>query len=199
MLFDVMSPYKPFQSSPSDKIRRRGMAIQDEIPKSRLTLRYKTEVNGQLEDQSLPLRLLVEGDFSLGSSKDRAVDLEERRLRNLDGANTNAVMKDMGMSLKFAVANKIDPELAEDMDVEIPIDSMNSFSPDKIVNHVPKLKGLIQMKTLLEEVVSNVDNRKEFRKLLTELMSNEEALAKMMEDLKGYESLKLPSGGQPEE
>ncbi len=175
------------------------MAIQDEIPKSRLTLRYKTEVNGQLEDQSLPLRLLVEGDFSLGSSKDRAVDLEERRLRNLDGANTNAVMKDMGMSLKFAVANKIDPELAEDMDVEIPIDSMNSFSPDKIVNHVPKLKGLIQMKTLLEEVVSNVDNRKEFRKLLTELMSNEEALAKMMEDLKGYESLKLPSGGQPEE
>jgi len=175
------------------------MAIQDEIPKSRLTLRYKTEVNGQLEDQSLPLRLLVEGDFSLGSSKDRAVDLEERRLRNLDGANTDAVMKDMGMSLKFAVANKIDPELAEDMDVEIPIDSMNSFSPDKIVNHVPKLKGLIQMKTLLEEVVSNVDNRKEFRKLLTELMSNEEALAKMMEDLKGYESLKLPSGGQPEE
>lgn len=175
------------------------MAIQDEIPKSRLTLRYKTEVNGQLEDQSLPLRLLVEGDFSLGSSKDRAVDLEERRLRNLDGTNTNAVMKDMGMSLKFAVANKIDPESAEDMDVEIPINSMNSFSPDKIANHVPKLKGLIQMKTLLEEVISNVDNRKEFRKLLTELMSNEEALARMMEDLKGYESLKLPSGGQPEE
>jgi len=175
------------------------MAIQDEIPKSRLTLRYKTEVNGQLEDQSLPLRLLVEFDFSRGRSKDRSVYLEERRFRNLDGANTNAVMKDLGMSLKFAVANKIDPELAEDMDVEIPIDSMNSFSPDKIVNHVPKLKGLIQMKTLLEEVVSNVDNRKEFRKLLTELMSNEEALAKMMEDLKGYESLKLPSGGQPEE
>lgn len=175
------------------------MAIQDEIPKSRLTLRYKTEVNGQLEDQSLPLRLLVEGDFSLGSSKDRQMDLEERRLRNLDGTNTNAVMKDMGMSLKFAVANKVDPEVAEDMDVEIPIDSMNSFSPDKIANHVPKVKGLLQMKTLLEEVISNVDNRKEFRKLLNELMSNEEALAKMLEDLKGYESLKLPSAGQPEE
>lgn len=169
------------------------MAIQDEIPKSRLTLRYKTEVSGQPEDVSLPLRLLVEGNFSMGSSKDRKLDLEERRLRTLDGTNTDAVMKDMGMSLKFAVSNKIDPEMAEDMDVEIPVDSMRSFSPDHIAKHVPKLRGVLQMKKLLEEVVSNVDNRKDFRKLLNELMSDEEALGKMMEQLKGYESLKLPS------
>ncbi|MCG8472680.1 MAG: type VI secretion system contractile sheath small subunit [Desulfobacterales bacterium] len=171
------------------------MAIQDEIPKSRLTLRYKTEVNGQPEDTTLPLRLLVEGDFSQGSSKDRAVDLEERRLRSLDGTNTDSVMKDMGMSLKFAVDNKIDPETGEEIDVEIPITSIKSFNPDEVAKHVPKLKGLLQMKALLEEVVSNVDNRKEFRKLLNELMSNEESLAKMLEELKDYESLKLPGQG----
>jgi len=168
------------------------MAIQDEIPKSRLTLRYKTEIQGQPADVTLPLRLLVEGDFSLGTSKDRQVDLEERRLRNLDGKNTDAVMKDMGMSLKFAVANKIDPETAEDMNVEIPIESMRAFSPDEVAKQVPKLRGLLQMKKLLEEVISNVDNRKEFRKLLNELMGNDEALAKVMEQLKGYESMKLP-------
>ncbi len=172
------------------------MAIQDEIPKSRLTLRYKTEVNGQPEDVSLPLRLLVEGNFSMGSSKDRKLDLEERRLRTLNGTNTDAVMKDMGMSLKFAVSNKIDPEMAEDMDVEIPIESMKSFSPDHVAKHVPKLRGILQMKKLLEEVISTVDNRKDFRKLLNELMSDEEALSKMMEQLKGYESLKLPSSGK---
>jgi len=170
------------------------MAIQDEVPKSRLTLRYKTEVNGQPEDTSLPMRFLVEGDFSLGSSTDRALDLEERRLRSLDGNNTDAVMKDMGMSLKFAVDNKINPDQSEEIDVEIPVDSMKAFSPDEIARQVPKLKGLLQMKELLEEVISNVDNRKEFRKLLNELMSNEESLGKMMEELKAYESLKLPMG-----
>jgi type VI secretion system protein ImpB len=170
------------------------MAIQDEIPKSRLTLRYKTEINGQPEDLSLPLRLLVEGDFSLGTSTDRKVDLEERRLRNLSGTNTDAVMKDMGMSLKFAVINKIDPENSEDMNVDLPIESMRSFSPDEVAKQVPKLKGILQMKKLLEEVISNVDNRKEFRKLLNELMGNEEALAKMLEQLKSYESMKLPLG-----
>jgi type VI secretion system protein ImpB len=169
------------------------MAIQDEIPKSRLTLRYKTEVSGQPEDLTLPLRMLVTGDFSLGSSKDRKVDLDERRLRNMDGKNTDAVMKDMGMSLKFAVPNKIDPESEEDMNVELPIDSMKAFLPDHIAQNVPKLKGILMLKQLLEEVMSNVDNRKEFRNLLGKLLSDQEALGKMMEQLKGFESFKLPS------
>ena len=168
------------------------MAIQDEIPKSRLTLRYKTEIEGQPEDLSLPMRSLITGDFSLGSSKDRKADLEERRVRNMDGRNTDAIMKDMDIGLNFSVANQIDPENNEDIDVQIPIDSMKAFSPDQIAKNVPKIKGLLMLKELLEEVISNVDNRKDFRKLLSELMGNEEALSKMMEQLKSYESLKLP-------
>ena len=35
------------------------MSIQDEIPGSRLTLTYKTEVNGAQQDIDLPLRLAV--------------------------------------------------------------------------------------------------------------------------------------------
>ncbi len=169
------------------------MAIQDEIPKSRLTLRYKTEVNGEPEDLTLPMRFLVTGDFSQGSSKDRKVDLEERNTRNMDGKNTDAIMKDMGISLDFAVDNKINPDQEEDLQVNLAFDGMKSFSPDQVAKNVPKIKGLLMLKELLQEVVSNVDNRKGYRKLLGELMSNEEALKKMMEELKDFESFKLPS------
>lgn len=175
------------------------MAIQDEIPKSRLTLRYRTEINGQPEDITLPLRLLVTGDFSLGSSKDRQTDLEERRLRNMDGRNTDAVMKDMGIKLNFNVPNKIDPDREDDLQVSIPVESMKSFSPEQVAKQVPKLKGLLMLKGLLEETMSNVDNRKEFRKLLGDLLSDQEALAKMLEELKGFEGYRLPGapgGGQ---
>jgi type VI secretion system protein ImpB len=169
------------------------MAIQDEIPKSRLTLRYRTEINGQPEDISLPLRLAILGDYSLGSSKDRKTDLEERRFRNLDGRNTDAVMKDMGIRMHFSVPNKIDPDREEDLPVDIPIESMKAFSPDQVAQNVPKLKGMLMLKRLLEEVNSNVDNRKEFRRLLGELFADQEALAKMIEELKGFESFKLPA------
>jgi type VI secretion system protein ImpB len=172
------------------------MSIQDEIPKSRLTLRYKTEVDGQPEDISLPLRLAVLGDFSQGTSKDRKLDLEERRVRNLDGTNTDAVMKDMGISLSFAVPNKVDPENGEEVQVKLPIESMKSFAPDHVAKQVPKLKGLLMLKRLLEETLSNVDNRKEFRKLLGELMADQDALQKLIGELKGFESFKLPSGAK---
>jgi type VI secretion system protein ImpB len=116
----------------------------------------------------------------------------------MDGKNTDEVMKDMGMSLKMAVPNKIDPDNEEDMNVEIPLDSMKAFLPDHIAENVPKLKGILMLKQLLEEVLSNVDNRKEFRNLLGQLMSDQDALGKMMEELKGFESLKLPSATQSE-
>ena len=169
------------------------MAIQDEIPKSRLTLRYKTEVNGQPEDLTLPMRFLVTGDFSQGSSKDRQIDLEERNTRNMNGKNTAAIMKDMGLSLDYSVSNRINPDQEDDLQVNIPFDSMKSFSPDQVAKNVPKIKGLLMLKELLQEVVSNVDNRKGYRKLLGELMGNEEALKKMMEELKDFESFKLPA------
>jgi type VI secretion system protein ImpB len=172
------------------------VAIQDEIPKSRLTLRYKTEVNGQPEDITLPLRLMVTGDFSQGTSVDRKVDLDERRVRNLDGTNTDSVMKDMGMTLNFTVENKIDPEREEDLQVSLPIDSMKSFSPEQVAQNVPKLKGLLTLKRLIGEMLSNVDNRKEFRKLLDELMSKPEDLEKVLAELKGFDSFKLP-GASP--
>lgn len=169
------------------------MAIQDEIPQSRLTLRYKTEVNGQPADMTLPLRLMILGDFSLGSSADRKLDLDERRVRNLDGTNTDATMKDMGMSLTFTVDNKIDPNNEPELEISLPINSMKSFSPDQVAQHVPKLKGLLTLKQLVGEMLTNVNNRKELHKLLNEMMSNSEYKDKILSDLKGFEGFKLPS------
>ena len=168
------------------------MAVQDEVPKSRLTLTYRTEINGEEEVVNLPFRVLILGDLSKGLSKDRQVDLEERRIRNLDGNNLNAVMKDMGITLRFTVENKVDPDKSSDMEVEIPIEGMHSFSPDYIAKAVPKLRSLLTLKKLLQEVQANLSNIKEFRKLLNDLYANEEAFRKLLEELKGFESLKLP-------
>jgi len=172
------------------------MAIQDEIPQSRLTLRYKTEVSGEPADITLPLRLMILGDFSLGTSTDRQLDLDERRVRNLDGTNTDATMKDMGMSLRFTVDNKIDPNNEPELEISLPIDSMKSFSPDQVAEHVPKLKGLLTLKQLVAEMLTNVNNRKELHKLLNEMMGNSENKDKILADLKGFEGFKLPSAAE---
>ena len=82
------------------------MAVNDEIPKSRLMLRYKTEVDGELKDKELPFRLLVVGDLSQGLSKDRKEDFEERKVRHMDGT-IDSMMNDMDrLSVKCSFQSK---------------------------------------------------------------------------------------------
>lgn len=167
------------------------MAVQDEVPKSRLTLRYRTEINGQPQDVNLPLRLLVMGDFSLGTSSDRKVEFDERKLRSLDGKNLSGVMKDMNINCQMTVPNKIDPDKSEELEVNLPLKSMKSFSPDEIAKAIPKVKGLVLLKKLLLEMESNVANSKDFRKAMTDLYSNEASHKALVEQLKAYESFKV--------
>lgn len=167
------------------------MAIQDEIPKSRLTLTYKTQIEGEAETVDLPLRLLFLGDFSLGTSKDRQDDLDDRRLRKLDGSNLDQIMEDMNINLSFSVANKIDKG-GDDITVDIPITSMRSFGPDEIVKHVPKLRGFMTMKRMLEQIQSDMSNVKKLRTLLAEAYRDKEVYAALREELAEFESLKLP-------
>ena len=176
------------------------MPIQDKLPKSRITLVYRTKINGQPEDVKLPFRVVVLGDFSQGSSKDRQLDLDERTMRSVTGSNINELMKDMGMSISFEVDDKVSADGQGKMQVELPIDRMKSFHPDEIVHHVPKLKALMLLRKLMMEMQSDIDNRKELRRTLYELFSNKEQLQKLLEsdELKSYASMRLPTPTKPQ-
>jgi type VI secretion system protein ImpB len=172
------------------------MAITDDIPKSRLTLTYRTTVRGEPEDVTLPFRLLVMGDLSGGTSTDRKVDLDKRSLRKLDGKNLDRVMKDMGSSVRVTVPNRIDPDKSGEMTAEIPIRGMKSFTPAEVAENVPKVKALLLLKKLLLEVQSNMDNRKDFRRLLRELSQDKGAVNRLLAELKDFEDFKIPDGSK---
>lgn len=168
------------------------MSVQEEVPKSRITLTYKTEVDGEPAVVDLPLRLLVLGDFSNGSSKDRKLELEERNLRSLDGSNVGEIMKDLGIKLDTVVADKITPN-EQNMRVQLNIDSLKSFSPEEVAKQVPQIRSLVLLKKLLEEIQSNVANKKEFANLLSKLFSSEVLVNQMREKLQNFSMYRIPS------
>lgn len=168
------------------------MPVQDEVPKSRITLTYKTEVDGEPAVVDLPLRLMVLGDFSNGSSKDRKLDLDERNLRSLDGSNINDIMKDMGIGVDMVVPDKVTPD-GQDMRVQLKLENLNSFSPDEVAKQVPQIRSLLLLKKLLEEIQSNVANKKEFAALLNKLFSSEALLSQMKEKLQNFSNYQIPN------
>lgn len=169
------------------------MAITDEIPKSRLTLTYRTTVTGTAQEVQLPFRVVVMGDLSGGSSRDRKVDLDQRLLRRLDGKNLDDVMADMQMSVQVTVPNRIDPDKQAELPVKLPVNSMRSLSPAEVAKNVPKIKSLLLLKKLLLEVQANIDNRKEFRRLLRQLAQDKSAVQSLVKELQGFDCFKVPA------
>jgi type VI secretion system protein ImpB len=174
------------------------VAIQDEIPRSRLTLTYRTTINGEPETVDLPFRMLVMGNFSQGNSEDRKKDLDVRQLRSINGRNLDSVMKDMKMSLDVEVPDRITPDAdGGNIKATLPINSIKSFSPDEIVKHVPKLKALMLLKGLLQELQASIDNQKDLRKLVQELYSHPEVAKALRDQLKEHGGFKLPARSGP--
>lgn len=169
------------------------MSIQDEIPRSRINLRYRTEINGSAQMLELPFRLLILADLSAGSSTDREVDLDARRLRSLDGKNIDSVMENMRMSVGFKVKNCIEPGSEELLDVQLPIRNRKSLSPEEVSSNIPKVRALLLLRKLLLEVQANIDNRKDLRRLVQEIWSNPEQLKALQKELEGLAEYKLPS------
>lgn len=169
------------------------MSIQDDIPRSRINLRYRTNIKGSSDLLELPFRLLVLADLSLGSSVDREVDLDTRRMRSLDGKNLDSVMEDMRISLHFKVANHVDPQAEDGLAVDIPIKNRRSFVPDYVAGSIPKVRALLLLRRLLLEMQSNIDNRKELRRIVHEIFDNPEALESLRKELAAYSQYRVPN------
>ena len=173
------------------------MAVIDEIPKSRITIKYETEINGEKVQREIPLRLMVLGNLSEGNSQDAQIDLTERKVRELDGKNLDATMKDMNIHLTYTVENRINPDKAPTMEVDIPIDNMKSFNPAMIAERVPQIKSLLILKQLIKELETTADNNKIFRQHLGEILSNPEVLDNIKGQLPKVDKYQLPSPQPP--
>lgn len=168
------------------------MAIQNDLPRSRITLTYKTTVNGTVQKVNLPLRLMVIGDFSAGQHKESEKDLDSRPMRSITGNNLSTVMNDLSFSLTLSdVTNRIDD--SGPLQVNLPMTSMRSFSPDEIAKHVPQLKALLLMRQLVQELQGQIDNQSGLKKEIQQLFADKDALAALKKELEQFRTLKLPN------
>ncbi|TQV88501.1 type VI secretion system contractile sheath small subunit [Aliikangiella coralliicola] len=146
------------------------MSIQDILPKSRLTLRYRTEISGQPEDIELPLRILMVGDFSGKSTKKPA--FQDRDILQFDGKNTNAILEKM--KVKVAVQD------SEENIHKIPIENVDSFLPSSVCDSIKKMNDMIESKKMLNHLLSSLNNSTKFRNAIKSLVENKQS----MDDLK---------------
>jgi type VI secretion system protein ImpB len=149
-------------------------------PRERVNIVYRPAIGDAKEEMELPLKLLVMGDF-IGRSDDRP--LEKREPINIDKDNFNEVLKEQDIGLKLNVLNKLSGRADEELNVKLKFDSIKDFGPENIVNQVPELKRLLELRESLKSLKGPLSNIPEFRKKVQELVKDENARKQLLKEM----------------
>lgn len=149
-------------------------------PRERVNIVYKPATGDAQEEVELPLKVLVMGDFTQ-KPDDRAV--EDRDPVNIDKDNFNEVLKGQNIDVSLNVQNRLSEESDEEMAVNLNFESIKDFGPEAIANQVPELKKLLELRESLKSLKGPLSNIPEFRKKLQDLVKDETAREKLLQEL----------------
>ena len=149
-------------------------------PKERVNIVYRPADGDGREDVELPLKMLVMGDFT-GRPDERPV--EKRDPITVDRENFNEVMKAQGISLNIAVPNRLAGAADDELPVSLKVESLKDFGPEAVVEQVPEMKRLLELREALRALKGPLSNVPDFRRKIQELITDDAARAKLLAEI----------------
>jgi type VI secretion system protein ImpB len=149
-------------------------------PKERVNITYKAATGDAQEQKELPLKMLVLGDFT-GRKDERTV--EERKPINIDKDNFDQVMSEQSLSATFNVPSTLSAEPGAELNLTLRFQTLADFSPDGVVDQVPELKALLELRNALIALKGPLGNLPAFRRKIQNLLGDDEARKKLMQEL----------------
>jgi type VI secretion system protein ImpB len=174
----------------------RNRSFQNEVPPSRVNIRYVKKTDGAQEQVELPLKLLLLGDYTLRPDD---TPLEERKKISVNKDNFDDVLKEQRLKLSFNVANRLSGREGDEMKVDLDVDSLKAFSPDEIVQRVPELARMLEIRELLTDLKARVITNRDFRQALEKIVKNPEQRAAIARELDRIAPLPDEMTGGPDE
>ena len=157
------------------------MAQQGSIaPKERVNVVYRPATGDAKEEVELPLKVLVMGDFTLREDE-RAV--EDRKPINVDKDNFNDVLAGQKLKLTTMVPDTLASTPDAEMKLELDFKSIKDFNPDAIIEKIPQLKQLIELRDALKAVKGPLGNVPAFKKKISSIIEDKDARAKLLAEL----------------
>ncbi|NEX17105.1 MAG: type VI secretion system contractile sheath small subunit [Halochromatium sp.] len=149
-------------------------------PKERVNIVYRPATGDAQEEVELPLKLLVLGDFTQKADERM---LEDRDPLTIDKDTFDDVLASQGLNLSLNVPNKLSGEPDDQMAVNLDFQSLKDFSPDALVNKIPELAKLMELRDALKALKGPLANVPEFRKKVQELVKDEGVRARLLKEL----------------
>jgi type VI secretion system protein ImpB len=144
----------------------------------RVHITYDVEKGGAIEKKELPFVVGVLSDLS-GMPEKPLPKLKERKFVEIDRDNFNAVLAGMKPRLAYRVDNKLEESSDSKLGVELRFNSLDDFSPEKVVEQVEPLRKLLEARQRLSELLAQMDVNDKLGELLWEIANNNAELKKI--------------------
>ncbi len=153
---------------------------QSVAPKERVNIVYKSQVGDQQQEAELPLKILMVGDYT-GRSED--TPLEDRKPISVDGDNFNDVMAKQNLEVAVQVPNRLSDEKDAVMDLKLQFKKLDDFGPEGVVNQVPELRKLLELRAALTALKGPLGNIPAFRKKIQSMLGDDASRKQLMKEL----------------
>ncbi|SFQ87084.1 type VI secretion system protein ImpB [Halopseudomonas formosensis] len=150
-------------------------------PKERINVTFSPDTNGAQEELELPLKLMVLGDFT---QREDERQIEDRKPISIDKHNFDEVLAKQELNLTLTVPNRLqdDPQ-QEDLAVKLQINSMKDFNPASLVEQVPELRQLMELRDALVALKGPLGNAPAFRKAIESVLGDDASRERILNEL----------------
>ena len=148
-------------------------------PKERINVTFKPATGGAQEEIELPLKLLAIGDYTQRADERK---VEDRKPIGIDKMTFDEVLAKQELTL--SVPNRLQEEGGSDeLAVGLQINSMKDFNPASIVEQVPELKKLMELRDALVALKGPLGNAPAFRKAIESVLADDESRSRVLGEL----------------
>lgn len=150
-------------------------------PKERINVTFKPATGGAQEEIELPLKLLAIGDYTLRKDERK---VEERKPISIDRMTFDEVLAKQALSLTLSVPNRLQEDAGEEeLAVQLHVTSMKDFNPASLVDQVPELKKLMELRDALMALKGPLGNAPAFRKAIEGVLADDESRGRVLGEL----------------
>ena len=150
-------------------------------PKERINITFKPATGGAQEEIELPLKLLVLGDYIHRFDERK---LEDRKPIAIDKMTFDEVLSKQGLELNLSVPNRLQGEDSTDeLAIALRVNAMKDFNPASLVEQIPELKKLMELRDALVALKGPLGNAPSFRKAIEGVLADDVSRARILSEL----------------
>ena len=118
----------------------------------------------------MPFRILVMGDYTMKADKQA---VEQRKPKDINKSNFDAVMQSHNLSLDLAVPDRLAGQ--GEMPVSLRFGTLKDFRPEAIARQVPQLKSLMDIREAMKALCPGLNNKENVKKLESAIEGSRDA------------------------